>query len=311
MRKQILMLLLAAAVSAGLIYATYQQALDRAYTEEFDSAARTLRIERSQVEAELSEVNSQLKQVVIGKGCTCFIFEELYEELYTDVLPVMMDYGYTGVLALSDTFFPGQEGCITVEQFDYLTSHGWTTCLYYDDYVTLPHFLKQMQSKLDSLELEMPKAICLAAGDYRSFKDKQLLDAGFTTVIHHGEEGDLITRQDDDELFLVGASGWNISTVKTTLEDVSSYGGSVALFVDFSTPSGMFVEDWFENMCKFLKSQSKTLYLSDIDGLRSNLSMVDQNQELLNQKAFLESEIQRYDNEITAIYQLNPRKFAH
>lgn len=304
MNKKIVILLLALFISIGFVSTTIKYAYQEAYQEQYDAAARTLRIERSKVESELATVNQQLKQITIGKGCAVFVFEELQEALYKDVLPIMKDYGFTGVLAISPESYPGKEGCITEDEFSYLLSHGWTVCACYHDYGNFPHYVESMQEIMESLDMDMPKELYVYYGDYQPFKDEEIKEAGFTTVIYHNETEQLIARADEEDLFHMGAIAWNLPSAKQTVEQAVSYGGSLVIYMDFSSVYGKFQKKYFKMMCDFLDSQEE-FYMTDLKGARKNVSMAENNDYYSERKKYLEAELERYDQEIEKIYELD------
>ena len=50
---------------------------------------------------------------------------------------------------------PGNENCITMEQFQELINAGWTTCIYVSEYTDVPKYLSSFSEKLTELEIEI------------------------------------------------------------------------------------------------------------------------------------------------------------
>lgn len=308
--KRIVILLSAFFLCAGMVYVTLSQSLQAAWQEEREAAARNLRVERSLVEQELNQVLEKQRHVVLGKGCWALIIEELRPELTEYVVPILAEYGYTGVLALSETQLPDNERCISREEFDLLTAHQWSTCLYWDGEGTLTGYARRMKARLRELGLTMPKTLYMAYGKYTPELDEDIREAGFTTVIHHAESMEVITREDEEELFHLGCVAWNVPGIRATLDKAGQFGGSVALYLDFSTTYGGFTEERFGNMCGHLNDMKETMYQGDIAALRENLAMVSNEDYYSARRAYLEEELERYDREIAAVYKLTPKDFA-
>lgn len=306
MRKRIIILLLSMILCVGMIIYTRQNAYQKFYYEQYEKAARTLRSEQDKLKQELQEVEQNLKEVDIGQGCYLLLFEDLDQRLYTDAMPILRKHDYVGVLALSPQSYPGKEGCITLDEFNELISMGWETCFYWQDYFKFDYFLEKMDPILKNLKLEYPTVIDVEAGNFQPYKDEMLSDAGFATVIHHGETGDIITREDSEELLHVGAVGWNSSYAVKNLKNAIQYGGALVLSIDFSDNSSVgFQKKAFAAMCDNLQEQHTQIYSTNIQGLRDNLAAAPTNNYYSARKSYLETEIERYDHEIEAIYQLD------
>lgn len=304
MKKQIAILFLAVLLAVGMAWNSYQQALQSAYSDEYEAAARRLRVERSEVEKELDSVRKQLRQVVIGKGAGAFVFEELPEAVYEDAYPVLKKFGYPAVLAFSPKNLPEQEGNLTIKQVKRLMKEGWSTCLLWDDMTELGRYTENMKNNLEELGLELPTTLYVVQGDYQTFKDEDIFAQGYTTVIHHGEALEVIAREDEEELFHVGAVRWDRQGIRSIVSRVAEHGGSIVFSIDFSTQAGSFEPELFGNMCKVIQDNQK-LYVTDPDGLRQNLSMTETNDYLTQREAYLVEELERYDKEIAAVYQVS------
>lgn len=306
MVNRIMILLLSLLLSVGLLYYNVQNAHREHDLQQRDIAVEALRVERSEVEKELTELEEELEEVIVGDGNFVLLFEELPQALYTDAMPVLAKYGYVGVMALSPQSYPGREGCITVEQFDKLLSMGWEACLYWPYTMELDAFLQQMSPILEDLKLERPSAIDVERGENQHLQDESLLKEGFHTVIHHGELGEVVARGDTLSLFYVGAAGWNSGDAIQALKKAMNYGGSVVLKITFSdSGSSAFQKETFDAMCSSLQAQEETLHPTDLLGLSENLSANPDNNYYLARKSYLEEELERYDREIDAVYQLD------
>lgn len=306
MSKRIIMVLLSMILCAGLIVYTRQNAFLKFRYDQYEQAAQILRLERSEVERELKEVKQKLREIVLGEGSFLLLFEESDERIYTEVLPILTEHDYVGVLALSPQSYPGKEGCITKAQFDELLSVGWETCLCWEANTKIDDYLKEMEPVLKELDIECPTVIEAAARTYQPYKDEMLSDAGFTTVIHHGETGEIVAREDSEEVFHVGAVGWNSVDAVTAIKNVIQYGGSLVLGVDFSeSPLSGFQKETFAVMCNNLKGQDAQLHPTTMQGLRENLGEATANNYYSARKSYLEAELERHDREIEAIYQLD------
>lgn len=304
MKRTIAVLLLAVLLAAGMAAVSRDRALQGAYADEYEAAARRLRMERGEVEKELEQVRGQLRQVVIGEGAVSILFEELPEAVVEEAYPLMQACGFAGVLALTPDTLPGTEGNLTVKEYQLLLSRGWTACVLWDDVVDLERYTRRLSEALEEQGLELPDALYVMPGDYHSFKDEIIRDQGYHIVVHHGETEEIIAREDPEELFHVGAAQWNQSGIWDIMTQTAEKGGGVVFSVDFSTESGCFDEELFGKMCQELEKRSGQLYVTGLQGLRENLAMAQTNRYLTSRREYLEGELERYDREIAAVYRI-------
>lgn len=310
MVKRILLIAVCLLLSAGIIHTTIRSAYRQAYQEEQEEAQGILRRQKEELERELKEVEDSMEQVVIGKGSVVLVFERLDRRLYDEALPIMKEFGFNGVMALSPDSLPDMEGCIRSEEFRELLDLGWTTCVYWDDFRTLERTLKELCPELERLSIDLPKAVAVAKGSYQTYKDEELEAAGFTVVLQHGDEGQLIARSDTETLLRMGAVWWNHSAVLDVLSATAEYGGAVAISVDFFSRYGDFEGKLFRNMCQSLKNLEETLEICDLDRAREKLFDVKGDDYLNKRAEYLQGEIQRIEKEMEAVYQLDREAVA-
>lgn len=307
--RRLLILAAAFCLTVGLVRVTLAQSLQAAWQEEREAAARSLRVERSEVEQELERLNANHSKVVIGRGSLCLFIEQLYPELYTQVVPLLAERRMTAVLALSPDHLPGQEDRLTLEEYATLMENGWSACLYWDGEGSLSQYARKMGLRLEELGISMPHTLYIAYGRYAPQLDEEILEAGFTAVVHHSENGEVIVRADSEKLFHLGCVAWNAPRIRSTLEQTGEYGGALGLYLDFSTTYGVFQEERFGKMLNYLAGQSDKLLLGTVAAARDSLSAENTEDFYTARKAYLEGELDRYDREIAAIYKLTPEDF--
>lgn len=77
---------------------------------------RPLYVEKNRMERELEQLADEYELRISGTGTVGILFTDLDERIYTELYPVMKEYGYTGIIAVSGSYLPGGEGCLSVEQ---------------------------------------------------------------------------------------------------------------------------------------------------------------------------------------------------
>lgn len=297
--KRILLILLAALLSAGILYNSYQAARREAYLREFQSAVQELETERLRLEEQLVELRrNQNSRRDCGMGI--LVFEHPSERLYTEVLPVMREYELTGVVVLSTVEYPGQPGCITVEQMRELADEGWIFCPGWDG----KEELEALKEPFKVLKLPKSKAVWMQPGTFQPEQTETVLkNAGYATVFNHGEAGSLLPEQ---EIFQgvrhIGVALWNDPTILIWLDETVEKRGLLAIGVDFETEYGDFDGELFHNMCQILQEHSDRFLLANL----TDPTEVEQRAAAYNQarQEYLIAEIERYEQQIEQIYAL-------
>lgn len=306
MKTKIVILILVLAIAAGTIYSRSKYERNSAFVQRQQEAAAVLRIEKEELQKELDYINDQLRNRTIGSGNVVMLFEKPHESILSEVLPLMEDYGYPGTIAISADAYPGGEGCMTVLELRSLMDKGWDLCVYWDGEGSIGEYKASLEPIWAALGTDCPGLLYLRSGGYFTYKDQEILDAGFHVAVHHGEVTELSAREDKDDLFTIGASLWNEPGMIRYLQDLAAVGGSIVLTVDFESPYGKFNGDNFANMHSYLVKQEGNLIVTDLPSARNQLSEADRSSYLHQRKAWLEGEIARYDSQIDALFQLKP-----
>lgn len=295
--KRIGLLLLAAVLAVGIVHYNRRAAREEAYLLEFHSAVQELEYHRSALEQELYTLERRQNDRSCGMGI--LLFERPEERLYTQVLPVMEEFGLTGAVVLTPEEYPGAPGCITVEQMTQLQEAGWVFCAGWDGSRTL----SELQKPFTALKLSKTKTVCVRSGAFREDTASRLNSAGYTVVFHHGETESLLSRQSKGSKHRrIGAVLWNDPEILTWLDAAMTQYGLLAISVDFSTQYGDFEEVLFRNMCRILQDNSNHFLLVDL----TEPTEAERQAEAYSRarRIFLRAEIKRYEQEIEKVYEL-------
>lgn len=300
-------IILTAAVLAGGLYLSEKQDRELArQSEALAEKAEPLIWEQRERKQELEALEEQLQRQEYGLGSVVIVFTELREEIYTEAYPVLREAGYPAVLAVTDREYPGAEGCISPEQYEELRSAGWEACVRWDGEQPLEGCMEQLREIFAGLQTAVPEAVYISDGGYTASCDTQIREAGFRTVIHHGEDGRaIITLGYEEELWHAGAMPWNQNGVKTMISSAASGGGNLILTVDFQEGPALFEADKFPRLCEHLKRCGENLFVTELSGALDYrrevadsgavLALVEARQRLLE-------EIEELEQEIAAIY---------
>ena len=115
-RLLILILLMAGALGLLLWRDVAEQRRQRTESAQREEQLRPLRVEKTQLEQELEDLENEYNLMATGAGTVTVLFTDLDERIYTDIYPTMKEYGFAGMLAISSDYLPDGEGRMTSEQ---------------------------------------------------------------------------------------------------------------------------------------------------------------------------------------------------
>ncbi len=209
--------------------------------------AAPLEAELSVLERELYGLEERMIESLPNGSALTIAITHLGEELYDVVYPIFcgtgpyntkeQDVRLTGVMCLSDTELPGEEGRITLLEYNEMISAGWSTAITVDN-----HAVEDMRSYFDGLidkfielEITFPHTVYFTEWIYDSSLDSVLNDYGITSVIHHGEEDrPLICEDYESDMWRPGAMGWNnIGKANPMFTQLVSNSGAAAFTITF------------------------------------------------------------------------------
>ena len=306
--------LIAAAVvlAGGLVFFFWMeerrsQERQAAYVE-MERELRPLEQDAYQLKRELDELKAEHKDEAQGMGSVVILFSNLDETIYKEIYPQMKNYGLTGVLTLSEQNFPGQKGCLSMEEFQELISAGWDCSLRWEGSSADPEeWLETMEGKTESAGIPLPETIYFPAETYDDEMDRFLAEQGFLAAVHHGEKGgSLITTASSDGLWHTGAVMWNQSSGRVILGEVISEKGNLVFTVGSDGKEEQYEEAAYKNMLSLIRQYSeadslKAVGLLEAREYRQQLEELKTDSGYEKQKKELEEQIQDLDREIEAI----------
>lgn len=268
--------------------------LDKAETEK-----RPLVVQKQELEQKLIDLNKDYEAKNLPRGTTQVIFTGLEADVYNRCYPVMKRFEYTGILALSLTQLPGMEGLMTEEQFQELIQEGWTICIKWDAEKPANSWWPKLQKQMQQLGVQQCSAVYFTTGTYSSKLDAQIVDMGFSVVVHHGENGSLIQLNDEEGLWHLGAVGLMGEKPKLRLMEAIAQKGNIAYLVGFAVEDELYNERSFVSMLSYFDAHeaNQELLVSNIEATRQHyrdrLAVYEQEreEEYKQAKAVIEEEI--------------------
>jgi len=143
---------------------------------------KAMRQELTTIKAELTQLQAQIDATISGPALINLLCAEPDERILTDIVPHTDHYGYPGIIAISEAFFPGMDGCLSLDAFLGLLEKGWSYCLT----VTADTDLPSLVSRSASWGIPATHTAYFPNGDYGDTWDSLLCNVGINTVLQYG-----------------------------------------------------------------------------------------------------------------------------
>lgn len=313
MKKIAVILALAGAVALSVLLwqADQKEKQQDVQFEQMEKELAPLNVQKRELEQQIAEFDAQTAQKIEKQGTVVVLFTEARKEVYTQAYPIMKKYGYPGVIAISNTQFPGEEGCMSVGQFQKLLKAGWSYAIRWENESDVEKWHTQLDKKLKKLKLPKSNVMYFASGTYRKETDAQLVKLGYQMVAHHGEEGlSVIPKTMEEPLWYPGVYGMQGNSPRAQLEETIERGSNIVYGVGFTKSDEKFEASTFDSMLGWFRSyeNEKQLTVTDFAGaLKYQQKLAKQTEEFQNEKKeeqqTLESQLQEIEKQIDQLYQ--------
>lgn len=255
-RLVILILVMAAGIGLLLWKDIADQRRQQTEYKQKDEQLRPLRVEKRQLEQELDDLEDEYDLLISGAGTATVLFTDLDERIYTDIYPVMEDYGFEGMLAISADYLPDGEGRMTSEQIRELLDAGWVCCPTWQTDGSMQS-VQHLETILTDLEAAPSHTVYFEDGAYSQIYDGELAAAGYTSVIHHGEEDlPLVTSEVSGGIWHPGAVGLQGEEPRFRLEDAVAEKANIIFTVSYVREEEMYNSNPFTSMLDYLSEYS-------------------------------------------------------
>jgi len=299
-------------IAMGLLLwsASEQEQKEAARQEEIAEKRRPLLVKKAELEQQIIDLEKQYEANRLPKGTTQVLFTGLEADVFNICYPIMKEYEYTGVLALSLTQLPGMEGLMTIEQFQQLIGEGWDICVKWDAETPVKKWWPELQTQMRKLGLETGSVVYFTTGAYSKSLDATLQQMGFSIVVHHGEEHDsLIQTADEEGIWHLGAVGFMGEKPRVRLTESVTQKGNITFLVGFQLEDEKYNERSFRSMLSYFDSYEANLELivSDMEMARQHYrdrmaSYEDTKEEEYKQaRASLEEELAAVEAELSEL----------
>ena len=245
----IVTIILAAFLAIFVFIETKNEKEKIALQEQLDEEKRPLDVKKEHLEQQLVDLENQYEQSRKKKATVQVLFSSLDPQVYSLCYPVLKDYGFTGVLALSEKQLPGAKGCMSKKQYQELIDAGWTTCILWDSSKSVDKWYPSLKKKLDKADIEQGMAMYFPMNTYSNSYDKKLQELGFKIAIHHGEEGNtLIPTTADTTFWRIGSVGLMGNKPKWRMNEAIALQGNMLFTVGFKDEEELYNERSYKSM---------------------------------------------------------------
>lgn len=268
---------------------------------------RPLNIKRQKLKKQLEELSDGYEADRRPKATTQILFTEPDARVYELCYPIMKEYGFVGVIALSAEQLPGTENCMTEEQLTELIQDGWSVCARFDNSTRLNAQWTSLQKQFKKYNLDDPTTAYFASGVYGKGLDAVVAQCGFTIAIHHGEEGlPLVQPNDEEGIWHLGSVGLKGHEPRLRFTEAIEAKANIITLVGFSVAEETYVEKSFRSMLDSCKQYvaKEELMVSGCEDARLHFKNRTQEaaeadkQAYLQQKQVLEAELAELEKQI-------------
>ncbi len=261
--------------------------------------------EKSKLEQEIKKLDSEYDKQAFGMGTVEILFTGAEAGIYTDIYPIMKEYGYSGVVTLSEDQFPGSEGCMSIAQLNELLKAGWTTCIQWKADAADEKWLTKLADRMKKNGIPETKVLYFTRNTYKSSLDSRLSELGYTIAIHHGEEKlELVVNRAGEGVWHPGAVGMKGNAPRYKLEDAVSQSGNIVFTVGYEESEELYDSETFRAMLKQFANhtQNESLMITDPLSAREYRRQMEEGEgsvttDYEEQKAALESRLSELEEE--------------
>ena len=210
---------------------------------------RPLTVKQEQLEQELETLKKEYEKSKAPNAVVQVIFTDLSEKVYSECYPIMKEYEYTGTLTLSAKQLPGEEGCMTVDQFKELIDAGWQVAITWQKGAAPKQWWPNLQNRLTVLGIEGSEVVYFPHDTYEAKLDATMQELGFSVaVVNKKEEETPLQLQHEDGVWHVGAVGMMTSKPRLWLREAVAQDANLAYLVGFQLEEEMYNENSFRSM---------------------------------------------------------------
>ena len=191
---------------------------------------RPLEIKKSDILLELDALEREYDLKLNGMALSFLMFSDFDTKYFKEVTTLLDKYGYYGTLILSEECFPSKENYLTIEEFNTLIKKGWNYCILYENTEQFDYL-----HRLFEVNDMRTDTVYFKEGTYNTSIDNQLIALGYKSVVHHGEKGiNLFKDEIDNGIWHVGNMGLVGPSPRAKLIDTIDVYGAFSYTISFN-----------------------------------------------------------------------------
>lgn len=122
-------MVLAGLLCVGILHSRREEQARAEALNAINKQLGPLRSRKLKLEAELETLEKEPVEQLGGMATLSLLVTDLSGDFAEQIIPDLQDAGVPAVMAVSQTQFPGNAGCITLEEFQERLDAGWDYCL--------------------------------------------------------------------------------------------------------------------------------------------------------------------------------------
>ncbi len=294
MKKSSFIIFLLAVIFAVVIIklASNVDEFDSDELQALDAQLEPMRTEKNRIEGEINDVQTEYDNLVNGTGHLIFMFKDVNNHLYTEIKQELTKKDMIGTILLSKDQFPGQEGCMTMAQFNEMIDMGWKYYINWEAGENKNEWLAYWTKKMSDNGLEMPKVVHFETDAYSEDLDSFLTENGFEVLIHQGIRGSIFIVMDyEKDPWDICTCAWNDLKAKNLMQQAVSEGGTLVFAIGSKKDTEQYSDMTFETMISTLSTYVKRERIFITDVLSAKEYEKEQSMSNLEEKAALEAKL--------------------
>ena len=279
----------------------YQLELDR-LRKDYESAVFPIQLQIEEYRKEIEEVKKEFDDKINGKSQTLILIQTLRKGEAEKIIMDLQEEGFTGSFLLSESEFPGEPDCLSLERFHELIDSGWSYCLQIGALDDGLKTLTRMEKRLEMVGISKSLAFFLPSGQQAQISAKDLLAKGYRVFVSHARLEDWLGEGKEQGAVTVLARSWNSPGIYSIVEKTAaSSGGQIALLTGGSSAYDRFERDQFIPMLEQLNHWEKKYHFEVVSFSETNLIDQERKEQIDLLVKEREEKVEKLQNEISLL----------
>ena len=277
--------------------------------QQIEIETRSLRLELYQAELELANQRKKFERQKKGNSTINFLFTDAGESVYTEAAPLMEEYGFCGIIVLSEQELPGRSGYLTIRQFQELLDEGWSWCIGVQEDEAQPKASCQRVAQwAKSNGIQAAEGVYFPDGTWTESCDEWMKDQDIKIAVME-QEKDVVVTETEAEIWHVKLLDWRNEYRREKLEQAVADGGNLVYSIQYGKNTLGSDKEYLLSMIQRIDSycqsdHAQVATLTEACEYRKSVESGRDQAETLwaKEKEELERKIEKLNEEIDAVY---------